>query len=266
MNNSKRRPGRATTRLTRKIERDLLGYASAAMAGAGLLASTQTAEAKIVYTQTRQVIASNTSLKLDLDGDGIADFTIDNIRFGSARASHDTGGRTSRGYLRIIGQQGQNLAIGHKSVGLNLANALAAKTKIGPSAGFLTNASASMEFCFKTPENSSVLHGSWLGVTNRYVGLKFQISGQTHYGWARFSGVRQGPDLCSLTGVLTGYAYETVANRPIVAGKTSGPQAAIGETADSTQHASLAVLALGAPALIVWRKEEKHRRSDNGGL
>jgi len=59
-----------------------------------------------------------------------------------------------------------------------------------------------------------------IAVTNRYLGFKFKIRGATHYGRARLD--------VSLTngivvGTLTGYAYETIPNKPIIAGKTKGP-------------------------------------------
>ena len=61
--------------------------------------------------------------------------------------------------------------------------------------------------------------------------------------------------------VLTGYAYETVPNKPIVTGKTKGPEDV--NTAEPSpaallapEPASLGLLAMGAPALSIWRREE----------
>jgi hypothetical protein len=55
------------------------------------------------------------------------------------------------------------------------------------------------------------------------LGLKFVIHGKIHYGWARVSVTlahqRQYDDV---SGTLTGYAYETIPNKPIIAGKTKG--------------------------------------------
>jgi hypothetical protein len=70
--------------------------------------------------------------------------------------------------------------------------------------------------------------GPWVGkgkgVRNRYLGLKFVVHGKVHYGWARFSVTlahhRQYDDV---SGTLTGYAYETVPNKPIIAGQITGP-------------------------------------------
>jgi hypothetical protein len=101
------------------------------------------------------------------------------------------------------------------------------------------------------------------GVTNRYLGLQFIIHGRIHYGWARLSVER-----ANLTATLTGYAYETIPNKPIIAGKTKGvadewaeedfgPGASlIAPVADTLQPASLGMLALGAQGVPLWRRKE----------
>jgi len=75
--------------------------------------------------------------------------------------------------------------------------------------------------------------GNWIDATNRYLGLKFTIKGKTHYGWARLT----IPWLnVGFSVTLTGYAYETIPNKSIIAGKTHG-------------GASLGALAAGSTAL-----------------
>jgi hypothetical protein len=60
-------------------------------------------------------------------------------------------------------------------------------------------------------------------VKDRYLGLKFYIKGKAHYGWARLTAKRQvGNPSFALT--LTGYAYETIPNKPITTGKTHGEE------------------------------------------
>jgi hypothetical protein len=57
--------------------RRLNAYAVAARAaGVGLLALVQPADAKIVYTRAHHVIGSGDSYKLDLNHDGVKDFTL----------------------------------------------------------------------------------------------------------------------------------------------------------------------------------------------
>jgi len=100
--------------------------------------------------------------------------------------------------------------------------------------------------------------GAWADVTNRYLGLKFTIAGETHFGWARLS---VGNNLWqSGTVVLTGYAYETIANKNIIEGHVAGLSdsvpAATGRQSSARQPASLGALAQGAGGLALWRRED----------
>jgi hypothetical protein len=85
------------------------------------------------------------------------------------------------------------------------------------------------------------------GVKNRYLGLKFNIKGQIHFGWARLTVTTTKHDF---KATLTGYAYETVPGKGIIAGKTMGP--------DDTTVAptSLGHLAAGASAIPAWRVKQ----------
>jgi len=62
-------------------------------------------------------------------------------------------------------------------------------------------------------------------------------------------------------GTLTGYAYETVPGKSIVAGQTKGTEASsIGAPnasliAPTSQPTTLAMLALGSPALFLRRRD-----------
>jgi len=95
------------------------------------------------------------------------------------------------------------------SVGYALA--LARGSKIG--AGRKVCRTAGLESVFGTYQL-----GNWKNSKNRYLGLKFEIKGKTHFGWARLSvGFKNG-----IRAILTGYAYETIPNKPIKAGQTHG--------------------------------------------
>jgi hypothetical protein len=66
--------------------------------------------------------------------------------------------------------------------------------------------------------------GTWGNVSTHYLGLSFQIDGETHYGWARLN-VTVTRD--SIKGTVTGYAYETVPGMPISTGQTTGDSSAM---------------------------------------
>jgi hypothetical protein len=99
-----------------------------------------------------------------------------------------------------------------------------------------------------TNSNSAHWFGPWLnggkGVKNRYLGLKFKIKGRFHFGWARLTVTTTRDDF---TATLTGYAYETIPGKAIIAGKTKGPDVT------TVDPASLGHLAAGASAIPAWR-------------
>jgi len=99
--------------------------------------------------------------------------------------------------------------------------------------------------------------GYWAGnLKNRYLGVRFQLNGKTHYGWIRLTvtmNVKSGKP--SLEATITGYAYETVANKAIKAGTAATAAAAV----EAPQHhagPSLGMLAAGAESMLLWRREE----------
>ena len=105
-----------------------------------------------------------------------------------------------------------------------------------------------MAFALVTEGGSTFVDGSWVNVKQRYLGLKFHIGKKVHYGWARLN---VSSKVGSITATLTGYAYETIPNRPIIAGKTHGRDVI------TVQPASLGHLARGASELRAWREKEQ---------
>ena len=61
---------------------------------------------------------------------------------------------------------------------------------------------------------SSCSRGNWCSVTDKYLGLRFNISGNTHYGWARLDVGASGN-----TWTIKDYAYNTILDEPITAGQ-----------------------------------------------
>jgi hypothetical protein len=97
------------------------------------------------------------------------------------------------------------------------------------------------------------------GVTNKYLGFKFKIGNMFHYGWARVTFTTLAH---AYQATITGYAYETIPGKAIIAGHTSGPAEsaellppALHQKAPA-QEASLGLLASGSSGLSIWRREE----------
>src|SRR2546430_13860364 len=64
------------------LHRRLNSYALAAsVAGVGMLALARSAEAKIIYTPIHRVINPHDTFKLDLNHDGVTDFTLRNFTY-----------------------------------------------------------------------------------------------------------------------------------------------------------------------------------------
>jgi len=107
--------------------------------------------------------------------------------------------------------------------------------------------------------------GPWDNVANRYLGLKFKIHGKTHHGWARLSIQWVNG---SFTATLTGYAYETIPNKPIIAGDKKAESSSVEQpnpaalTIPTPKPASLGLLAMGSPALSIWRRKESALAGD----
>jgi hypothetical protein len=236
---------RLPARLEPTIERRLLGYAAAAGATA-LLTMAQPAEGKIVFTATHETIFPNTTVEIDINNDGIPDFRI------AASSDFGVNSQTQHAYgnVKALGLLPSNGMVRYY---FPFVAALKAGSVVGPTTttGFIN--SGFMAHCATSRDGGSSRFsntGRWFGQTNKFLGLKFSVNGQIHYGWARLSS-KQGPKPCELTLVLTGYAYETVPNKTIVTGKTKGPDTA------SVQPSTLGRLALGAAELSPWRREEE---------
>jgi hypothetical protein len=105
--------------------------------------------------------------------------------------------------------------------------------------------------------------GPWANVANKFLGFQFDINGETHYGWARFSVSARG-SFPTITATLTGYAYETEPDKTILAGdrgiaSNTSIEGADAEDAsvDSTPSQvlpSLGLLSLGSIGLEAWRQ------------
>ena len=230
--NPSSRSVRTPSRLPGSVHRQLNMYALAASAaGVSLLAFARTAEGRIVYTRTHDVIVPGSMCILDLAHDKTPDFTITNI------ATRNTSG-TSMFYLQETPANG-NGALGSVS---QYAAALKPRARIGPSAQFLSQRGW-LAAAIKAGTHLRT-GGPWVNVTNRYLGLKFLIKGKTHYGWARMTVKVKGT---TITATLTGYAFETIPHKAIIAGKTKGPDVI------AVQPASLGHLAQGSAGLTAWR-------------
>jgi hypothetical protein len=221
------------------LEKRLLGYAVAATAGAGIL-SVQAAKASIVVTPVNTTL-TNGSLAIDLNHDGITDFNLVDKDITKSCCFYTQ-------VLRINGDGNVGAAV----VGGNgAAWALAAGQLIGAGDRFqnVQNFAAHLATAFNDSNSFFFVFGHFANTTDKFLGLKFEISGQTYYGWAEFSFVRAGFDgsIPYVTADLQDYAYDTVPNQSLLAGQ---------EATAAPEPGALGLLALGFAGLRFWRKKK----------
>jgi len=244
------RPARTPSPFPSTLHQNLNAYAlSAAAAGVALLAMSPPAEAEIVFTPVNGQIAGGSKYALDLNHDGVIDFTITNDLHLSTTPFGDD--------LNISpAVKGNAIWQGPRERYNQIAAAaLPAGVPVGSGKPFVFQ-NANMAYASLTAF-TYVSGGPWKNATNRFLGLKFLINGEVHFGWARLT-VLADSHREAVRATLTGYAYETVANQPILTGKTSGTaeDASITLPAGSQSKVQLGLLALGASGLTVWRREE----------
>jgi len=209
----------------------------------------------VVYTPAHTFIGCGRHFSLDLNHDGFNDFTIKNTYRRNSTYTRcrleigpDGGGgiayNANNGYLANVFQKGQTIDFGNP-----------------PPRG-----EEIMGEVFALYRQGHYTYGYWINVKDGCLGLAFRIDGQIHFGWARLDVRTTGLRIRTL---LTGYAYETQPNTPIIAGDTGGKSDADeeGQTEAQTEPmsetppvlgarpaASLGALSLGAPGLAIWRR------------
>ena len=234
---------------------------AAAVAGVSLLALAQPASGEVVITRTTILIPVSPADQLEPVKISMANNGINNFSFTLSSSNNSRvllGGGVSSVDGLITGGTWDPYAM-----------ALTRGTKIGaaPKSSFFNHYRELVEFS-ATSHDVRYCKGFWgsnpkaqfgCGDTkNEYLGVAFQIKGQTHYGWIRLT-VTSNAKLATpnLTGTITAYAYETVANKPIVAGTaTQTAEVQSSEKPQTQQGPSLGMLAAGADAVPMWRRDE----------
>lgn len=253
-------PNRESKKLSQSLRSkvDMYGLAAAA-AGMSIAALSPSAQGEVVFTPAHQKIGSK-GVIIDFNHDGIADFEIAPRNFfadgrGMVVYSHQSNrafGAASRDNFVSM------LPLGY-TVGPN-----SARFKLGPASSVYPKPKKFLYYCLAGSGGASC-EGPWYktgGTSGSYVGFKFLIDGQVHYGWARLKLEVTGRNF-QVAVYLTGYAYETVANKPIVTGKTSGAVESGAKESETSADAmrpsatlpsaTLGMLSAGASALPLWR-------------
>jgi hypothetical protein len=223
------------------------------LAAGATLAGASVAQAKVVFTPSNVVLKPRSGLSIDLNNDGVVDFSL--VDFASTisvtctskrqrrmRRAPDSGEcREPFNFIEVSAPDDQ----GEEVMSSGLAAALGAGAKIG---GDDTFDQPNEGLGLVSGVDGGVSYGNFNNVTNRFIGVRFRVNGQTHFGWIGFRSVK------GFVATLAGWAYETEPNKAIVAGDR-------GESEDlaemkAAQPTGLELLAMGHVAVA-----ERQRRT-----
>jgi hypothetical protein len=198
-------PSRKATELPETLHRDLASYAlTASLAGVAALSAAPPASAQIVYTPAHETIGSGDMMFIDFNHDGIDDVMIPEIPC-SSRSTFP-----SNSVQAVPAPSGGGIQLGNFYGG---AAPLPAGALIGDGLRFNSRPVNMVNLA----DTYSSRSGSWASAPPSFLGIRFRIQGETHYGWARidlqFVGYPTYVDV-----MLTGYAYQTQPNVAIRAG------------------------------------------------
>ena len=203
------------------------------MTGASLAAGTA-AYATVVHTvpSGAPIVVSGSSTPIDLNGDAVVDFLLTQ---GFGIFPLDVGQYTYGNYALGAGA---------------FLSALSASVSVG---GTATNFIYDNRYW--NMYDGSLYSGPWAGGTHAYLGLRFDIGGASHHGWARVSVAQDG-----LSASLHEFAYENVAGAPILTGQTSG-----GASPVIPEPSTFALMAMGATTALAFRRVQKRRKKAANG-
>lgn len=185
----------------------------------GVLATAATANAQYVYTDVNpdQTIATGSQYLLDMNNDLNTEFTIGAVAMVGSVSGFSYSGLGVG--LQTAGTAEGALGTAASSAPVNYATALNFGNMIDNTGTFMSAPASSSNAVLVLAAQGTISGaipfslGSWLGVNDMYLGLKFMIGANTHYGWARLD---VAGDASSFT--IKDYAYNSLDTAAIPAG------------------------------------------------
>ena len=190
------------------MKKNLQSRISKYTAVAGAVVSAAGAQAQVVYTDVNPDYSHDAPQNngvavypLDLNNDQTPDFLI---------VSRDTVTPNATVRLTIAAPYGAGNAVaGENPAGYDYALALDMNSMVDSTLNWIA-ATNTMAFNI---DSANPYNENWNGVTDKYLGLKFVVGGNTHYGWARLDSYAIGDSI-----VLKDYAFEATPNVGILTG------------------------------------------------
>ncbi len=180
---------------------------TALVAGAG---------AQEIYNQVNVSIPVSGTYNIDLNGDGVADFTLTS----KLLQAYCTSGDEFIWTLTVAPAKKNAVVAPAQQTGPISASALLIGVPVNNTQSFASGGSLLAELYWGSCGIGTL--GQWLNLPDRYLGLQFQDSfNNTHYGWAKVSTVAyvdQHGNLHAST-LLSAYAYRAMPGEGIVTGE-----------------------------------------------
>jgi len=238
----------AGKRSSGKVKRRRHPAAYATAAGAAM-AVAGPAQAAVHWSGPKDMVVDPESnlIPVDLNGDGDVDFQFSYWSFNpcAAQPMDSLEGVSVGKYSRWIGLYGY--VTGNSAVGetfrypyrLSQGDLISSGIGVWNPAGILALSRNSTWNGYGALGSGYFTAGNFVNQKG-FIGVRFQVDGATHYAWIEFEGLWNPPVLSPgggdqgsvgdgntqsypLEGRITGWAYEDVAERPIVAGDRGEP-------------------------------------------
>jgi hypothetical protein len=231
---------------------------AASAAGVSLLALAQPSEAEVVYTPAHGLVTRHGSYALDLNNDGVVDFTIADIDM------HFDGG-SLQSLAAVPAEKGDGVMCGRCASRFAYAEALVQGDAIAKGFSFMSGQApmANAYLISGGSGQSSYFSLPFANVNHRYLGLRLQLPDGIHFGWARLNVqfVYDSFETRTWVARITGYAYETIPGKLIKAGQISEDEASVLPDSVGKARLALGALALGFIGIPIWRREESESES-----
>lgn len=170
---------------------------------AGTIVAANQVSAQVVYTDIIPDSTVNTDggmYNLDLNNDGSVDFAFNlTVTTSSSYTVNKVG----------VNALNSNMVAGNATLAYIYPTAMNPGDTVGAALTWNIGSSMSMGSYFGSPNS----FGNFLGTTDKYIGLKLDVSGVTYYGWARLD-----VDSIATSFTIKDYAYMNNPGQPIVIG------------------------------------------------
>ena len=192
---------------------------------AGAVLASSAVNSQIVYTNVDPDIIIDTAsgqYNLDFNADAMIDVTLNVMNVMEFTSISTSTSAVYAGSLAVV-TPGIGAGVVSAILGSSSSSYVTAMNNgdlIGTAAVFGGSSMAALAIDITITSSSSsyqISNGAFLGVTDKFLGVKFLIGTNTHYGWARLD-VSANAD----TIRLKDYAYNVAADSPILAGQTLG--------------------------------------------